>query len=135
MPQHEQPKIAAAAIVVAAGKGERFGAPDKVFLPVGGRPLLAHVLSALEQATSVRDVVLVIGEHTRATLVDLVAEGGWTKVRSLVSGGQRRQDSVAAGLATLAPDVEIVVIHDGARPLAPASLFDSCVSAANVHGA
>jgi 2-C-methyl-D-erythritol 4-phosphate cytidylyltransferase len=125
----------AAAIIVAAGKGERFGAPDKVFLPVGGRPLLAHVLTATEQSRSIRDVILVVGEHTRATSLDLVDEGGWSKVRAVVPGGARRQDSVAAGLAALSPDVEIVAIHDGARPLVTAALFDACVSSAIANGA
>jgi 2-C-methyl-D-erythritol 4-phosphate cytidylyltransferase len=131
----ERSHVAAAAIIVAAGKGERFGAPDKVFLPLGGRPLLAHVLTTIEQAQSIRDVILVVGEHTRATSLDLIAEGGWTKVRAVVEGGVRRQDSVAAGLAALVPDVEIVAIHDGARPLATSALFDACVSAAVAHSA
>jgi len=131
----ERSQVVAAAIIVAAGKGERFGAPDKVFLPLGGRPLLARVLTTAEQAQSIRDVILVVGEHTRATSRDLVAEGGWTKVLSIVGGDVRRQDSVAAGFAALAPDVEIVAIHDGARPLATPALFDACVSAAVAHGA
>jgi 2-C-methyl-D-erythritol 4-phosphate cytidylyltransferase len=101
----ERTHVVAAAIIVAAGKGERFGAPDKVFLPLGGRPLLAHVLTTAEQAQSIRDVILVVGDHTRATSNDLMAEGGWTKVIAVVGGGVRRQDSVAAGLAALAPDV------------------------------
>jgi 2-C-methyl-D-erythritol 4-phosphate cytidylyltransferase len=131
----EQPNAPAAAIIVAAGKGERFGAPDKVFLPIGGRPLLAYVLTAVEQAHSIRDVILVVGDHTRASALDLVEEGGWTKVRSVVVGGARRQDSVAAGFAALVPTIELVAIHDGARPLAPASLFDACIAAAAATGA
>jgi 2-C-methyl-D-erythritol 4-phosphate cytidylyltransferase len=130
-----QPSTGAAAIVVAAGKGERFGAPDKVFLPIGGRPMLAQVLSTIEQAHSIRDVILVVGEHTRASALDLAAEGAWSKVRSVVVGGARRQDSVAAGLAVISPSFDVVAIHDGARPLAPASLFDACVSSALANGA
>jgi 2-C-methyl-D-erythritol 4-phosphate cytidylyltransferase len=135
MQPREPTRVNAAAIVVAAGKGERFGAPDKVFLPLGGRPLLAHALTTTEQARSIRDVVLVIGEHTRPTALDLISEWGWTKIRSVVSGGSRRQNSVAAGLEALAPDIEIVAIHDGARPLATAALFDSCISEAISSGA
>ena len=135
MQPRERAQLAAAAIIVAAGKGERFGAPDKVFLPLGGRPLLAHVLDTAEKAKSIQEIVLVVGEHTRATSFDLVDEGGWKKVRAVVTGGPRRQDSVEAGLNSLSAGIELVAIHDGARPLATSALFDACVDAADVLGA
>ena len=124
----------AAAIVVAAGKGVRFGAPAKTLVPVAGWPLLAWSLDALEAAASVADVTVVAGVHTRAETEALLAAGGWTKARRVAVGGERRQDSVAAGLAA-APEAEVVVVHDGARPLAPAALFDACVAAARETGA
>ncbi len=124
----------AAAIVVAAGKGSRFGAPAKTLLPLAGRPLLAWALDALEAAASIVDVTVVAGAHTRAETEDLLAAGGWAKARRVIVGGERRQDSVAAGLAA-APVTEVVVVHDGARPLAPAALFDACVAAACETGA
>ncbi len=135
MQYREQAIARATAIIVAAGKGERFGAPDKVFLPIAGRPIIAHILDTAEQSTLVGDVILVVGEHTRASAEDLVAEGPWDKVQAIVTGGSRRQDSVAAGLAEVSPDCDIVVIHDGARPLATASLFDACIAAASLVGA
>src|SRR4029450_2891176 len=52
-----------------------------------------------------------------------------------VTGGERRQDSVAAGLAALSPEIAIVAIHDAARPLAEPELFDRCVQAAAERGA
>ena len=124
----------ATAIVVAAGRGARFGAPAKTLTPLAGRPLLAWSLDALEAATAVADVTVVAGPHTRADTEALLAAGGWSKARRVVVGGERRQDSVAAGLAA-APPAEIVVVHDGARPLATASLFDACVAAARDAGA
>ncbi|MFL5758424.1 MAG: 2-C-methyl-D-erythritol 4-phosphate cytidylyltransferase [Thermomicrobiales bacterium] len=133
MQRREQP--IATAIIVAAGKGERFGAPDKVFLPLGGRPLIAHILDTTEQSATIRDVVLVVGEHTRGTAQDLVEEGGWSKVQAVVTGGDRRQESVVAGLSNVSLSTEIVVIHDGARPLVTAALFDACIIAATSTGA
>ncbi|MGH2531872.1 MAG: 2-C-methyl-D-erythritol 4-phosphate cytidylyltransferase [Thermomicrobiales bacterium] len=130
-----EPRTPAAAVIVAAGRGERFGAADKVFLPLAGRPILAYALDAVEAAASIAAVVIVVGEHTRATAVELVAAGPWTKVTAIVAGGERRQDSVAAGLAAVPDEVEIVAIHDGARPFAPAALFDACVAAATATGA
>ena len=126
----------AAAVVVAAGRGERAGAPGKVFLPLAGRPLLAHVLDAVERSASVRDVVVVAGEHTVGAANELLRSGPWAKARAVVLGGPRRQDSVAAGVAAVPADVEVIVVHDAARPLAPPVLFDRCVAvAARIGGA
>ncbi len=124
-----------AAVVVAAGRGERLGAPEKVLAPLAGRPMLAWSLRALERAETVGSVVIVAGPHTRETIARLVAGEGFAKVAAIVAGGERRQDSVGAGLAALAKGIEIVLIHDGARPLAEADLFDRCVQAAAETGA
>ena len=124
-----------AAVVVAAGRGERVGVPEKVLLPLAGAPMIAWALRALEGAESVGVVVVVAGAHTGEAIARLVAAEGFAKVHAVVTGGERRQDSVAAGVAALPDGIEIVVIHDGARPLAEAELFDRCVRAAVETGA
>ena len=53
--------LLAAAVVVAAGRGERMGQPDKIMLALAGRPILAHVLDALDAASAVRAVSMIIG--------------------------------------------------------------------------
>ena len=124
-----------AAVVVAAGRGERLGAPEKVLLPLAGRAMLTWSLRALEQAETIGSVVVVAGSHTMEPVGQLVRDGGFAKVQAIVAGGERRQDSVAAGLAALPEGTEIVVIHDGARPLAEPELFDRCAAAAVECGA
>ena len=124
-----------AAVVVAAGRGERLGAPDKVVLPLAGRPMLAWSLRALEQAETIGPVVVVAGSHTLEAVGRLVHDEGFAKVQGIVAGGARRQDSVAAGLEAMPEGVEIVVVHDGARPLTEPELFDRCVAAAAERGA
>jgi 2-C-methyl-D-erythritol 4-phosphate cytidylyltransferase/2-C-methyl-D-erythritol 2,4-cyclodiphosphate synthase len=124
-----------AAIVVAAGRGERLGAPEKVLLPLAGRPMLAWSLTALEQTETIGSIVIVGGAHTLRAIARLVAEEGFFRVQAIVAGGERRQDSVAAGLAALPKETEIVVIHDGARPLVDADLINRCVEAAAASGA
>lgn len=124
-----------AAIIVAAGRGERLATPAKVLLPLAGRPMLAWSLIALQQAACVGPVVVVTGVHTRQAIERLVEERGFTKVVRIVPGGERRQDSVAAGLAVLPGGTEIVLIHDGARPLADADLVTRCAVAAAEQGA
>jgi 2-C-methyl-D-erythritol 4-phosphate cytidylyltransferase/2-C-methyl-D-erythritol 2,4-cyclodiphosphate synthase len=124
-----------AAVVVAAGRGERLGAPDKVLLPLARRPMLAWSLAALERAQTIGTVVVVAGPHTHEAIARLVRDAGYGKVRSIATGGERRQDSVAAGLTALPDGIQIVVIHDGARPLAEPDLFDRLAMAAAEHGA
>jgi 2-C-methyl-D-erythritol 4-phosphate cytidylyltransferase len=124
----------AAAVVVAAGQGLRFGAPDKTLLPLAGKPLLTYALDAVEAATSIECVVLVVGEHTRERAERLVEHGTWSKITAVVVGGDRRQDSVAAGIAVVPAHVDFVALHDGARPFAPPPLFDATVAAARRTG-
>lgn len=123
-----------AAVIVAAGRGERAGAPDKVLLPVAGRPALAYVLDAVA-AAAISEIIMVVGAHTCAAVASLIAAGNWTLPISIVDGGAHRHDSVAAGLAAVSPGIEYVAIHDGARPFASSRLFDQCLAAAVAHGA
>lgn len=124
-----------AAVVVAAGKGQRLAAPDKVLIPLAGKPMLAWSLLALQHTPEVGAIVIVAGAHTLPQIERLVRDEGVQRVQAIVPGGERRQDSVAAGLAALPPETEIVLIHDGARPLADADLFTRCALAAAEHGA
>jgi 2-C-methyl-D-erythritol 4-phosphate cytidylyltransferase/2-C-methyl-D-erythritol 2,4-cyclodiphosphate synthase len=109
--------VTVAAIVVAAGSGERFGG-RKQFATLAGRPAAAW---AVEAARAVADVVVLVvpADAADASLgADLVAVGGAT-----------RSASVRAGLAAIDHDTTIVVVHDAARPLASPSLFRSVVGA------
>ncbi len=124
-----------AAVVVAAGRGQRLHAPEKVLLPLAGRPMLAWSLDALEHAETIGPVLVVAGSHTLDAVSQLVRDEGFAKVQAIVAGGERRQDSVGGGLAALPEGIEIVVIHDGARPLAEPKLFDRCAAAAAESGA
>lgn len=128
-------ELHAAAVVVAAGRGERFGLAAKALVPLAGKPMLAWTLDALDAATSVREVVVVAGAHTHAQIVELLAAGSWAKPAVVVAGGPRRQDSVAVGVHATSAAVEVVLIHDAARPLATAAQFDACAAHAAVTGA
>jgi 2-C-methyl-D-erythritol 4-phosphate cytidylyltransferase len=112
-----------AAVVPAAGRGERLGpgAPKALRL-LGGGTLLAQAVARLQSAASVDLVVVAVpdGEQDRTAL-----ELG---VRTVVGGADRRA-SVAAALAALPDDVDVVLVHDAARPLAPSSLADAVVAA------
>ena len=108
------------AIVVAGGEGRRFGAA-KQFLDLAGRPVLDW---SVEAARSVADeVVLVLPSDA---LGDPARHAG---CRLVAAGGVTRADSVRAGLALVAPEVEYVLVHDAARPLASPALFRAVADA------
>ncbi len=123
------------AVVVAAGRGARMGGGDKLGVVVGGRPVLAWTLAALAATPVVRRIVVV----TAAARVGEVAAAPWlpSRVVAVVEGGARRQDSVARGIAALgegSPD-DVILVHDGARPLVSAELVARVAAAAAEHGA
>jgi 2-C-methyl-D-erythritol 4-phosphate cytidylyltransferase len=105
----------AVALLVAAGRGERLGAPGpKAFVMVAGRPLLEWSLDALRAAAGVSEVVVAVPPG-----VDY--PGG-------VAGGESRSESVRNALAAVHADGdEVVLVHDAARPLLTPELVDRCV--------
>ena len=130
------PDASAGGIIVAAGASTRMGGVDKIFVELGGRPLIEHSIDVFEGCPAVASIVLVVAQGQSlwdaARLVDQRPQ--WRKVRAIRPGGPRRQDSVALGLAAL-PPCEWVVVHDGARPLVTPELITSGVEAASSTGA
>lgn len=123
------------AILVAAGRGQRMGADrPKAFLALAGQSLLRRSAVALDAAQSVDGLVAVV---PREALAEARAElAGIGKLRAVVPGGPRRQDSVREGLSQAPADFEgIVLVHDAARPFVEASLIDAVVRAAREGGA
>ncbi len=106
------------AIVVAAGRGRRFGGA-KQYEVVAGRRVLDW---ALESARSVSDGVVVVVDRARAGEAEPLAD-------VVVAGGASRSASVRAGLAAVPAQAEIVVVHDAARPCASPALFQATVAA------
>lgn len=104
------------AIIVAAGDSRRMGF-DKLLARIAGKPVIAHTIRAFEHAKSV-DQVVVVGRADRLDEIEAtVRDEKFPKVRSIIPGGKRRQDSVRAGLNALEPDARYVAVHDAARPL------------------
>ncbi len=105
------------ALIVAAGQSRRMGeSGDKVFLPILGRPLIAHSLAPFSRSSVVDEIVIVTAEESIPKLQQLVLTYQIDKVAAIVAGGDSRQQSVARGLASLSPACQLVAIHDGARP-------------------
>jgi 2-C-methyl-D-erythritol 4-phosphate cytidylyltransferase len=122
-----------AAIIVAAGSGERFGA-DKVFADLEGRAVLAWSLDAMEQSPDVSTIILVVSESKISAGQSLVHAGGFAKVSAICAGGDRRQDSVLIGLLAVRRP-RWVAIHDGARPFVDPEMISRGLAMARKVGA
>jgi len=120
------------AIIVAAGGSKRVGF-DKLLAKIAGRSVIQHTLTAFEKATCV-DEVLVVSRETVA-MRHFIVKTNLRKVRRVVRGGVRRQDSVQAGLNALDNKIEFVAVHDAARPLITPREIERVFAAARKHGA
>jgi len=128
---------ATAIIVVAAGSGTRLGhAEPKAFVDLRGLPILEHALNGVFDSVQPAQVVVVApaAKLKLASAIARRAAGAAAASISVVTGGDTRQASVAAGLAALDDDVEIVLVHDAARALTPGTLFDRVISAVRAGG-
>lgn len=119
------------AVIVAAGSSRRMGGRDKLGLSLGGRPILRRSVEAMAAAPQIDRIILVTAPERVAELREAV----WlTRLRATVlAGGARRQDSVAAGIRSATAD--IVLVHDAARPLVSAELVARVVAGVQAHGA
>jgi 2-C-methyl-D-erythritol 4-phosphate cytidylyltransferase len=124
------------ALIVAAGKSTRMGAQtDKLFLPVAGRPLLAHAWQRFDRAPCIGEIILVVRDGLQSEFAELAAKFKFTKPFRLVPGGKERQDSVWNGLQALSPEADIVAIQDAARPCTSLALIEATIQAARQDGA
>jgi 2-C-methyl-D-erythritol 4-phosphate cytidylyltransferase len=118
------------AVVLAGGAGSRFGgAVPKQLAYLAGRPMLAYSLAAFDAAPGVDGVLVVAPAAQTAVVEQLVVDGGFAKVHSVVAGGRTRADSTRCGLAAIDGEDGNVLLHDAARPLLSAGLIADCVAA------
>jgi 2-C-methyl-D-erythritol 4-phosphate cytidylyltransferase/2-C-methyl-D-erythritol 2,4-cyclodiphosphate synthase len=124
------------AVILAAGASRRAGpGPLKPFRLLAGEPVLAHSLRTVARVTGVRHVLVVLPEaYVAAAGIDLarLVDG---RPLTVVPGGARRADSVRAALGALPRGTDLVALHDAARPLATADLWERVLAAATRTGA
>ncbi|MBP1708371.1 MAG: 2-C-methyl-D-erythritol 4-phosphate cytidylyltransferase [Deltaproteobacteria bacterium] len=120
------------AVIVSAGIGQRFmDGKKKQFLPLAGKPVLAHTLDPFERCPLVNAVVLVVGqEDMDFCLKEIVEKYQYKKISRIVPGGKTRQESVKNGVGAVPEDVEMVVIHDGVRPFVTREMIEESVRSA-----
>jgi 2-C-methyl-D-erythritol 4-phosphate cytidylyltransferase len=125
-----------AAILPAAGLGTRMGAATpKQFLELGGEPLVIFTLRRLAACTAITDFILATRADELTSLEDRVSKARLGRPARVVHGGETRQQSVANALAQVAPETEIVLVHDAVRPFITAEQVDRLITEARARGA
>ena len=134
------PREGVALVLLAAGRGTRVGADtNKVFLQLSGRRVLTWSLDSTRQLPGLVRTVLVLRDDDRAHADAVLRREARGRDILVVGGGSTRHDSELQALRALAPEiregaVDVVVIHDAARPLAAPRLFSTVVDAARLLG-
>ena len=131
---------AAAFVILAGGSGTRVGSErNKVYLPLAGRPVLSWSLSWAAEVSEIGRVVLVIRPQDELAAAEAVEAAGMTGQVEVIAGGVTRHRSEQAALDHLswpicAGSIDVVAIHDGARPLAGSRLLQQVIQAAASYG-
>ena len=128
-------------ILLAGGSSDRFNNEEnKVYFPIGGKPALSWALETLDNSDKVDSILLVVRDEDwekTNNVIELVNPG---KLSGVTIGGNTRHESEYQGLTYLKerPDVsedDLILIHDGARPLLPNYLLDELINVAIKYGA
>ncbi|MDD7447624.1 MAG: 2-C-methyl-D-erythritol 4-phosphate cytidylyltransferase [Phocaeicola sp.] len=123
------------ALIVAGGKGLRMGSElPKQFIPVGGKPVLMHTLSAFHRYDSSIRLVLVLPESQMVYWKGLCEEYAFSLPHEVVAGGDTRFQSVKNGLSVIAENT-LVAVHDGVRPFVSTEVIGACFEKAATAGA
>ena len=124
------------AIIAASGSGLRLGGDmPKQFQLLAGRPVLAHTLGVFDKACIVNGITVAVPEKYVQHTCYMAAEYGFEKIRAVLPGGESRAESIFAALKSLPGDTDIVLIHDGVRPLVTADLIVAISECAQIYGA
>lgn len=131
--QDRQPRCAV--IVPAAGSASRMQGVDKILTSLCGIPVLARTLRALERCPLVTEIIVVTRADLIVPIADMAATWNLSKVTKVVLGGSERIHSVCLGVDEVSDDIDLIAIHDGARPFPSAKLLEEVILTAGKTGA
>lgn len=122
------------AVVLAAGNSQRMG-KDKILMPLGGIPVIAHTLKALQASDCIDEIIVVTKYESLQEVADICNEHGITKTSKVLLGGKTRTESSLIGVSNADERAKYIAIHDGARPFLTGSLIERVVHSAYQHSA
>src|SRR5258707_3469963 len=119
------------AIIVAAGSGVRLGRSEpKAFVKIGGRSMLSYSLRVVASIAAIKELVIAVPDGFEAAARAEVDPAGVRIPVKITCGGAERQDSVRIALGLTSSESDLVVVHDAARPMVSATIFEACLDAA-----
>ena len=124
------------AIITAAGHGRRMGeSRKKQFLMLGEVPIIVHTLQTFQDSASINEIILVVPDDgIDYCKQEIVNSFKFTKVKKIVSGGDKRQESVFNGLKSISREMDLVVVHDGVRPFLSKPILENSIKKAQEKG-
>jgi 2-C-methyl-D-erythritol 4-phosphate cytidylyltransferase len=111
------------------------GGQDKLLLPLGDEPVIAHTLRALENCPYIQEILVVTRQELIVPLSKLCADSGFAKVSKVLLGGDTRTQSVRIGVSEASERAELIAIQDGARPLVSQKVLEDAILTAAQCGA
>lgn len=131
----EKENMVVSAVIVSAGNSTRMGGVNKQFLEIDGTPVIAHSISGFQKSDIIDEIIVVTRESDIAEVTKLVQKYDFYKVSNIISGGETRQLSVYKGVISTSDIANLVVIHDGARPLVSDRVISETINSAVEFGA
>lgn len=119
--------MSVSAVIPSAGAGKRMGQP-KSFIEVLGKPLIYYTIIPFEKSEYIEEIILVAGRDELNEARKLAEKYKFKKIKAVIEGGIKRQDSVNNGLKAVSEGCEYILVHDGARPLVSVDIIAGAVS-------
>ena len=132
-PNHRPAYPYCSAIIAAAGSSQRMAGENKLLLPLGGKPVLAHTLQAIDAASGVNEIVIAAREEDLVRFAELCKLWGIVKPVKIIAGGKTRAESVYRAALEANADADLLAVQDGARPFVTPELIDTVIEAARVN--
>ncbi|MBE6864903.1 MAG: 2-C-methyl-D-erythritol 4-phosphate cytidylyltransferase [Ruminococcus flavefaciens] len=121
-------------VIVCAGNSTRMGGVNKILLPLGERLVIGVTMQAFQKCESVGEIIIVARESDIPAIREEADKAGITKLKECTTGGATRQESVINGIRCISKGVQLVAVHDGARPLVKPEHIEKVIKDASVFG-
>ncbi len=121
-------------VIVCAGNSTRMGGVNKILLPIGERLVIGVTMQAFQKCESIGEIIIVARESDIPAIREEADKAGITKLKECTTGGATRQESVINGIRCISKGIQLVAIHDGARPLVKPEHIEKVIKDASVFG-
>jgi 2-C-methyl-D-erythritol 4-phosphate cytidylyltransferase len=109
---------------------------NKQYLALKNKPILAHSIEVFQKCDLIDEIIVVANKDEESScMVNVIEKYGYSKVKKLVTGGAERQNSVYNGLMHVSGKCDIVLVHDGARPLVTSAVIERCIDGVRNYSA